>query len=406
MGFPTSKRIRDPRYSVFPVIILFTVLIVTNPGTDLFFSPGNQRTDRLQEDFIPHVLYRKAANTLLVDHDPITIDGNDDFHDQAAIEGWTGEGTANKPYIISYYRIGAVYDSFECIYIRNTDLYFRISNCVLTRGGSQGIYLEKVHNAFIFGNNISNNGNGRGVFLYDCTNITFSSNNVNSNGAEGILIRGSRVITVSDNSITNCFTGIYIDRSHNNSIIGNIVSKNSRREGLFSFAGGINIDGSHNNTVCYNTVSNNAGYGIATINSANNTVYYNNFMTNNDRDVQAFDGELRPLRSSVCPLKRDLQEGDDSPRLAIRRSYRKSNFSYNHWNDWTTPDEDGDGIVDKPYVIDSSFDSNADPYPLVNPVTAAASNSQVHGWTFPVLVVTFIIPVLVRRKNKTEYYST
>ncbi|MHA2092267.1 MAG: hypothetical protein ACW98K_15565 [Candidatus Kariarchaeaceae archaeon] len=63
-------------------------------------------------------------------HDPISINGNADFHSQAASEGWDlggiRDGSAGKPYIIGGYTI--TNPAFVAISIHNTDLYFEITN--------------------------------------------------------------------------------------------------------------------------------------------------------------------------------------------------------------------------------------------------------------------------------------
>ncbi|MFX0210761.1 MAG: NosD domain-containing protein, partial [Candidatus Hodarchaeota archaeon] len=41
-------------------------------------------------------------------------------------------------------------------------------------------------------------------------------------------------------------------------------------------------------------------------------------------------------------------------------------FVFNHYDDWVSPDDDLDGYVDSPYLINGSAQNN-DPYPLVHP---------------------------------------
>ncbi|MHA1170415.1 MAG: right-handed parallel beta-helix repeat-containing protein [Candidatus Hodarchaeales archaeon] len=396
------KRIRKQQYSVIPVIILFIFLIVTIPVTNLIFPPINQRKDRFQEDSIPYLFYHRdtAVVPLLVDHSPITIDGNDDFYDQAVIEGWSGNGSANNPFIIDSYRIdNSDWDGLtrSCIEIKNTDLHFVISNCSISRARGYGILIITSRNGILTGNNVSNNGkngiwlsdcrdtvihsniissSGReGIRLLYCVNVNLSSNIVVSSGIEGISVSGSRFITVSGNNITNNALGISIDVADNNSIIGNMITQNTGGEGLFFLACGINIYASDNNTVSYNSVSGNDGYGIAIINSHNNTIYYNNFISNHDGDVQAFDSEYTPMSFRVCSSINNIQEENSN----TQRFQQNSNFSHNYWNDWTSPDENNDGIVDIPYVIDGFYISSEDRYPLVNPVILTTESNQVHG---------------------------
>ena len=47
----------------------------------------------------------------------------------------------------------------------------------------------------------------------------------------------------------------------------------------------------------------------------------------------------------------------------------------NYWSDWTTPDNNHDGIVDNPYALDG--DGAQDNYPLVNPTVPEFATSII-----------------------------
>ncbi|MFX0204815.1 MAG: hypothetical protein ACFFDT_02435 [Candidatus Hodarchaeota archaeon] len=82
------------------------------------------------------------------DHSPILIDGNANFTALVDAENWPGEGTPITPYIIDRLNITGSVDN-TLIDIRNTQVYFRISNCLLSQG-SLGIYLNNVTNGQLF----------------------------------------------------------------------------------------------------------------------------------------------------------------------------------------------------------------------------------------------------------------
>jgi hypothetical protein len=85
--------------------------------------------------------------------------------------------------------------------------------------------------------------------------------------------------------------------------------------------------------------------------SGNNTIKWNTFIGNNvGGSSQAFDA------------------------VSI-------NVLYNYWSDWTTPDDDFNGIVDTPYLLEGPV-MNADPFPLTLP----ANPPEFHYLT-PVSVV-------------------
>jgi parallel beta-helix repeat protein len=115
---------------------------------------------------------------------------------------------------------------------------------------------------------------------------------------------------------------------------GNIISNNT---GI-----GIHLQGTSNCKLIGNVIAFNGDYGILTnrvgnfmgsIESSNNSIYHNNFLSNKiSTGSQACDNELDNI------------------------------FSNNHWNDWTEPDNNGDGIVDQYYPIAGSA-NNTDRYP-------------------------------------------
>jgi hypothetical protein len=43
-----------------------------------------------------------------------------------------------------------------------------------------------------------------------------------------------------------------------------------------------------------------------------------------------------------------------------------NSFSYNYWDDWTEPDNNNDGVVDEPYLLDGDI-NRYDEFPLTSP---------------------------------------
>ncbi len=85
-----------------------------------------------------------------------------------------------------------------------------------------------------------------------------------------------------------------------------------------------------------NSFKDSIDHAIKIDNTAGATVKYNAFYNNN------------------------LQNPDKSQA----QNNGSSNFQYNYWNDWITPDFDNNGIVDKSYAIDGQANTT-DPYPLI-----------------------------------------
>jgi parallel beta-helix repeat protein len=190
-----------------------------------------------------------------------------------------------------------------------------IQNNKIYNNTDGGIYLlcwdkASVSNNTIIGNTVSNNEVAVG---FGGENVTFSNNTLENNDLGLFLgLPTQHYYTkgwlISDNLIVdNNFAGIVIESSAENSIINNTIYKNGF---------GLSIE----------TVDKNK--------AEKNLIRSNDFVRNNVGSDQAAD------------------LGNDNV------------FEKNFWDDWTSPDNNGDGIVDIPYTI-SNF--SKDYYPMVKP---------------------------------------
>ncbi len=164
--------------------------------------------------------------------------------------------------------------------------------------------------------NTANGNNVFGVHLQGCNDNTLTGNTVNDN-VGGIRAMGSQNNNLINNTVVNSGTGIYLQGCGGHVISGNTLARNRDYGINFLNAGGSTISG--------NTVSGN-GCGLYFWNSSNNRVFNNNFIGNT---VQARVG---------------IGSGNvfDLPKPV----------GGNYWSNWTSPDVDGDGFVDDPYVLD------------------------------------------------------
>jgi len=277
-----------------------------------------------------------ATPDSLVPHDPIYIDGNDNFTPANGVNGG-GSGTKNNPYIIENWAIGA---SEVGIKIWNTTAYFVVRNCVVENCGS-GILFCNVQNGRVENNKFENHGYG--IDHYKSHNNIISGNTV-INTYHGIAPLESDNNLITGNTVGNNYYGIWLENSFsdNNLISGNTVENNNR---------GIWLQYSNNNVITGNTVGNNY-YGIRLYyNTDNNLICHNNLINNTDH---AYD------------------EGSN---------YWDDGYPSggNYWSDYTGEDENhgenqnipgSDGIGDTPYYIPG--DNNRDRYPLMNPWGVAA----------------------------------
>jgi parallel beta-helix repeat protein len=130
----------------------------------------------------------------------------------------------------------------------------------------------------------------------------------------------------TENWIENIYYGLYMDQSSNNSIHENQFLGNSYAN--------LALYHSNTNTIYHNTIQE-SGFGIYLENSTGNTIYQCNFLNNTSH---AYDNGTNNWDNGTVG---------------------------NYWDDWTTPDSDGNGVVDAPRPI--SGGSNTDNYPTTTP---------------------------------------
>jgi parallel beta-helix repeat protein len=133
-----------------------------------------------------------------------------------------------------------------------------------------------------------------------------AGNVISGNGGAGVAIHGSGT------------TG--------NQILGNLIGTEVLGNGR-----GVSFVLCSANTLTANTVSCNST-GIEIKNSSDNRIYNNNFINN---DIQA---HVEGIGGNTFNL--------DEP------------LGGNHWSDWTSPDNNGDGFVDYPYPIGHAHQDN------------------------------------------------
>ncbi|MFW9903939.1 MAG: nitrous oxide reductase family maturation protein NosD, partial [Candidatus Thorarchaeota archaeon] len=202
-------------------------------------------------------------------------------------------------------------------------------NTIIKNNGA-GIIIECSGKSTLFNNTISNNE--WGIFFQNSGNSNLTNNTINNNNETGIVLGYSQNSTVFGNTIKhNSGRGISLYFSEDCRIMANTII-NSSEIGIYLYLY------SSRSTITWNKVVKNKDYGIQlTYCCENSTIQHNDFYRNNIKGVsQAYD--------------------DGGNNL----------FSYNHWNDWTYPDNNKDGITDYAYPIDGEA-SNSDQFPLISP---------------------------------------
>lgn len=171
----------------------------------------------------------------------------------------------------------------------------------------------------------NNSVNGRPIFYSQDVN-----GGIVPNGVGQVILVNCTDLIVTAQDLSNGSFGLLGIFSQNISIENNIISNNS--------ANGIDLYNSDNCTISGNSFFKNEYLGIMIRYSSDNKILWNDFIGNNDHYwaiSQACDTGLRNL------------------------------FSCNYWDDWVSPDDNSDGIVDQEYIIEGGS-HNSDSRPLVS----------------------------------------
>jgi len=158
--------------------------------------------------------------------DPIEINNNTDFHDQADEDDWPGDGSEDDPYIIKGYEIDGELEE-HAVYIEDTDLHFELRDNYLYHGYSNGIHLSNVENAIIIENEVFNNSYS-GIYLTDgaCDNLIVN-NTVENHDSGGIDLWDTKDNVVESNTVkgNDGNGGIVTFNTENTLIRENIVTE-------------------------------------------------------------------------------------------------------------------------------------------------------------------------------------
>lgn len=205
----------------------------------------------------------------------IRINSDAEFAYLAAQNGWSGNGTANNPYIISGYTIDARVSSgnTDGIYIGNTTVYFVIENNTISNASQNDWENGYPYNY------------GDGIMLYNVTHGIVKNNILINNTNYGIAVYNSTNVTVENNILNNdSFEISYSD---------NIKLVNNSGHGMGFY--GVFMYYSNNVMLYNNTFKSDFGYGTYFIEifHSKNSTFYNNTIINTGIFLSGnFDDEL------------------------------------------------------------------------------------------------------------------
>ncbi|NHI94930.1 MAG: hypothetical protein EAX96_20745, partial [Candidatus Lokiarchaeota archaeon] len=239
----------------------------------------------------------------------ISINGNAEL----AANATSGNGTRANPYIIENYMIRAAGLGSHGIYIRNTDAYFILRNCIVNTSDVYfyGIYLLNVSNSNITDCIIE--ACHRGIQMTSCDNNILDNNSVISINYQGFYINSCDNNTYLNNLAYNCSSsGFSFGQCHNSSFIGNNATGN--RYGM--------AVGTSNNCIVINNVANEntklaGGYGLSISNCYYATVYNNTANSNTREGIYAV--------SNLCNITHN--NAHDNGEEGIRLDGYANNYS-------------------------------------------------------------------------------
>jgi len=208
--------------------------------------------------------------------------------------------------------------SWEGDYIQGIDTSNRIGaggKAIYYLVGATGVTIDAASNA-------------GAVYLVNCSDVTLKDL-VLSGSHTSVLLWNTHNSQVENVQATGNAVGIWLRYSNGNTLTNNTV-------GETGYAG-IYLEASSNNTLRGNWLRGNRPFGLLMSEANENLVYHNRFVGN-------------ATQASVTGTGNAF-------------SWPKPEGG-NYWDNWTSPDNDGDGIVDLPYTFDFS---QIDEYPWVTP---------------------------------------
>jgi parallel beta-helix repeat protein len=381
-----GDRMNMTKHTMHILVLAMLLLLVAGPRAAISVEAFSAASK-------PDNIATPAAYT---DHAAIYVDGNADFLAQATAESWAGNGSPENPVTITGYRITDT--GVAAVRIWNVDLHWVLSDCLIEGGPpyAAAVWLSNVSNGVIsgnimrnrdlginavdgtrncsiIGNEICDNDRQGIVSLNGMSNCVISGNYFHGNqgnniwmtggfndseisdntfiqGGNGIRVLACLRSTLRNNTVTDSqLDSIVIPSAHDTAILDNKVT-GSLVTGIMTTGDeleiadnvvsdcvsyGIYLAFGNNCSLRENAVSSCTEYGLRLASVADATVTQNLFSDNGDG----------------CQV---VDDGDDNV------------FSYNYFNEWTSPDTDGNNIVDNPYEIDGDA-GNSDPCPLADP---------------------------------------
>ncbi len=188
--------------------------------------------------------------------------------------------------------------------------------------------------------------------------INISRNEITSNLDTGISIEGNVTIldlTITQNNISDSFDGIFV---------GNVDygTFSMKKNEIWDTWYGLKINGFFGDIDIHdNTVRDSSIYGIY-LNRVNDTELSYNGIYNSGRFGLVLGENAQNTNVTLNDFSFNLRKFKNPTASQSIDNGTNNLFSKNFWNDWVTPDNNGDNYVDYPYQINGTA-ANQDPLP-------------------------------------------
>jgi len=291
------------------------------------------------------------------------------------------------------------YDNSRGISLSNSEQCLATNN-ICSDGNNYGIYIEDYSGNNTITDNDCRYNDGTGISLGSAWNNSVVGNRCDHND-HGFELDGAQNNSLSDNSCSfNNEMGMRISYSEKNTLSFNNCSNNGYS--------GIHLIISGNNTIVWNTLSSNAYYGIWLESylpyglSRNNTIMGNTIADNIlYGTIISPDSQFNLIWNNTLYHNNGASDSYDVAHVqasdgGTNNWWNSTDGCGNYWSDWTTPDVNGDGIVDWSYNLTGSAGAR-DYYPLTTTPTEPIPEFSMMPFVVMVLLATI---VLVKRREE------